>query len=102
MTDQQHLAHLRSFFQVPQQKRRRRLLLVFIPSLILAGVLGALVGLKDAVWELWDEWKYAWNTLDPDPNWKYKQVKLSHRLPEINLELKSTPVVIKTDSAPKE
>ncbi len=70
MTDQQHLDHLRSFFQVPQRKRRRRLLLVFIPSLMLAGVLGALVGLKDAVWELWDEWKHAWNIPDTDPNWR--------------------------------
>ena len=60
----EHVDHLVKFFQVPQAKRRRRLLLVVIPSLLYVAVMGALIGLRDSLLEVCEDWREAWDILD--------------------------------------
>ena len=62
----EHVDHLTKFFQVPQSKRRRRLHYTHIPTLIVVAVLGAFVGLNDALWEVCEDWKEAWDILDKE------------------------------------
>jgi len=87
----EHVDHLREFFQVPQAKRRRRLLLVLIPSLIIVAACGAWCGLKESLQEIWEDWREAWDIQDPDPNWNYKRVELKFKLPETDVEIPTPP-----------
>ncbi len=63
--DTQHLNGLTDFLQVPQSKRRRRLLILIVPALIMAIPVGACMGIKRFIEDIWYNWKSAWDIVDP-------------------------------------